>query len=85
MAKSPTKRSGNDKSRGKSGAPPAPSSQLEGEGSYTATQRYNAGLKKTLETKNVDELAEAAREALEGKEGDELRKAEERGKRGPGS
>jgi len=86
MAKSSTKQSGSNSSHQPSRpqpAPPAPPAQVEGEGSYTATRRYNDGLKKHIETQDVDELAEAAREALEGEEGDELRHAEERAKRGP--
>jgi hypothetical protein len=62
--------------------PPQPS-QVEGEGSYTASRRYNEGVKKHVETQDVEELAEAAREALEGEEGEELRDAERRGKSGP--
>ena len=64
-------------------AQPKQPSEIEGEGSYTASRRYNEGLKKHIETENVEELAEAAREALEGVEGEELREAEQRGKRGP--
>ena len=56
---------------------------VQGEGNYDATHHYNEGVKKHVETENVEELAEAAREALEGEEGQELRDAEQRGKRGP--
>lgn len=79
-------------------APPPPSSRgnaprrgeqpgaqepgVEGEGSYTATRRYNDGVREHLATHDVESEAEAAREALEGEEGEELAAAEERGKRG---
>ena len=55
---------------------------LQGEGNYDATRHYNEGLEKSVEKGNAEELAEQAKKALEGAEGDELRKAEERGKRG---
>jgi hypothetical protein len=57
--------------------------KVEGEGSYTATHRYNEKLKKQLESVDVEALAEQARKALEGEEGDELREAEQRAKQGP--
>ena len=56
---------------------------LEGEGSYSATRKYNQGLEKHQKQANVDELAKRARQAVEGPEGGELRRAEEQGKRGP--
>ena len=55
---------------------------VQGEGNYEATRRYNDGLKKSVEQGNADELAEKAKKALEGEEGDELRKAEAEGKQG---
>jgi hypothetical protein len=54
-----------------------------GEGNRTAAKRYNAGVKETLETKDVDQLAEEAANDLDGPEGEALRKAEEQGKKGP--
>jgi len=54
-----------------------------GEGNRTAAKRYNAGVKETLETKDVEELAEEAANDLDGPEGEELRKAEELAKKGP--
>ena len=59
------------------------SRKLEGEGSYSATRRYNAHLKDDLSKGKTDEAADAARRALEGPEGQELKRAEEQGKRGP--
>ncbi len=53
---------------------------VEGEGSYTATHNYNAGLKKSIDEGKSDELAQKAKQALDGPEGDELRKAEAEGK-----
>jgi len=58
--------------------------QLEGEGSYTATRKYNQHLAEHQRTEDVERLAEDAREALEGEEGEDLRQAEEKAKQGPG-
>lgn len=60
---------------------PEATEQVEGEGSYTATHRYNEGLKEHLRTHDVESEAEEAREALEGDERTELEQAEQRGKR----
>lgn len=57
-------------------------SQLEGEGSYTATRRYNANLRRAVAKGDSEKLGEEARKALEGPEGSELRKAEKEAKRG---
>ena len=56
---------------------------VEGEGSYTATHRYNEGLREHVQNHDIEREAEAAREALEGDEREELEQAEQRGKRGP--
>ena len=61
-------------------AEPDTDEQVEGEGSYTATHRYNEGLREHLRTHDVEGEAEAAREALEGDERTELEQAEQRGK-----
>jgi hypothetical protein len=58
------------------------SNDLQGEGNYDATHRYNKGLEESVKKGNAEELAEKARKALEGPEGDELREAEEEGKHG---
>ncbi len=55
---------------------------LQGEGNYDATHHYNEGLEKSVEKGNAEVLAEKAKKALEGEEGDELRHAEEQAKRG---
>lgn len=55
---------------------------VEGEGSYTATRRYNEGVQEHLANHDVEAEAEEAREALEGEERAELEAAEEQGKRG---
>jgi hypothetical protein len=52
----------------------------EGEGNRTAARRYNAGVTKTVQEGHVDEKAREAARALEGSEGPELRRAEERAK-----
>jgi len=51
-----------------------------GEGNYDATRRYNEGLAKSVEKGDAEALAEKAKKALEGPEGEELRDAEEKGK-----
>ena len=58
------------------------SKDVGGEGNYSATRRDNEGLKTSVEKGDAEELAEKAKKALEGAEGDELRKAEELGKQG---
>lgn len=63
--------------------PHASRSDLEGEGSYTATRRYNANLAKHLDEQDVEKLAEQARESQEGKEGEALESAERIAKQGP--
>lgn len=60
-----------------------PKNKLEGEGSYTATRAYNAGLAEYQRTSDVAGAARKAAKALDTKEGTQLRKAEGRGKRGP--
>ncbi len=57
-------------------------SGLEGEGSYSATRGYNAGLRRALAKGNTEELAEKARRALDGPEGPELKRAESIAKKG---
>jgi hypothetical protein len=52
----------------------------EGEGSRTAARAYNEKTKQFVENEDVEAKAEEAAQALEGKEGDELRKAEEQGR-----
>ena len=52
-----------------------------GEGNYDASRRYRRDLEKSVEAGRADELGEKAKRALEGEEGDELRRAEEEGKR----
>ena len=65
------------------GATPAKPEGVEGEGSYTATRRYDEHVKKHIETGNVEEEAKRAKQALEGDERAELEDAERRAKRGP--
>jgi hypothetical protein len=58
-------------------------SALEGEGSYSGTRGYNAGLAKHVRSADVAGLGQKAAKALDGKEGPELRRAETLGKAGP--
>ncbi len=60
----------------------APVEAVGGEGSVEADRRYREGVKKTVASGEVEQLAEEAKAALDGSEGDELRAAEEKGKRG---
>lgn len=65
--------------------PRAVSGSLEGEGSYRATRDYNRHLQTDLKSLDVDQSAARARRALRTAEADELRQAEQVGKRGPQS
>ncbi len=56
---------------------------LEGEGSYSGTRRYNAGLADHVRRANVSGLAKKAAAALDGAEGPALRRAEKSAKAGP--
>jgi hypothetical protein len=58
-------------------------SKLEGEGSYSATRGYNAGLAKHVRSADVAGLAKKAARAVDSAEGATLRKAEQAGKKGP--
>ena len=65
--------------------PDQSSSGVEGEGSYTATRAFDADERKFVASGQVEKKAREAQEAFDGKEGDELRRAEEIGKsRGKG-
>ncbi len=57
--------------------------KLEGEGSYSATRRYNAGLAEHVRSADVEGLGKKAAKALETGEGKDLRQAEKAGKSGP--
>jgi hypothetical protein len=60
-----------------------PTQPLEGEGSYSATRRYNQHVGDAIDSGDVEAAADAARRALEGSERDELERAEKQGKAGP--
>jgi hypothetical protein len=58
--------------------------RVEGEGSYSATREYNKNLGRAVaDKKGIERGAAAARKAVEGPEGAELRAAEAKGKAGP--
>lgn len=62
-------------------AKPNPSAkEVEGEGSYTATHNYNEGVERSVQRGDTESLAEEAKQALEGEEGDVLRDAERKGR-----
>ena len=57
-------------------------SENEGEGSRTAARNYNQGLKQNMAKGQTEEDAKRAERAIEGPEGEELKRAEQEGKRG---
>ena len=62
--------------------PADPELQNEGEGSRTATRRYDKGAEQAAkDPEHVKKAAHKAQEALEGPEGKALREAEERAKK----
>ena len=63
-------------------APEPDDSGVEGEGSYTATHRYDDGVASSVAAGKTEELGKAAAKALDGPEGEELRKAEKAAKLG---
>ncbi len=52
----------------------------EGEGNRTAAKEYNDAQKEFAQSGKVDQAAQDAAKAVDGPEGDELRKAEDAGK-----
>jgi hypothetical protein len=58
-------------------------SELEGEGSYSATRKYNQHLGEAIDSGDIEAAADEARRAIDGPEGPELRRAEQAGKAGP--
>ena len=56
---------------------------LEGEGSYSATRRYNKHLGDAVASGDLESGAEEAHRAIEGAEGEELTRAAEEAKKGP--
>ena len=55
----------------------ATSEPNEGEGNRTAARRYNKATEEYVKTGRSDEAAKRAAQALDGPEGEELRRAEE--------
>ena len=60
---------------------PAMGGDQGGEGNYDASRRYRRGVEESVREGRSAELAEEAKRALEGEGGEELRRADERGKR----
>jgi hypothetical protein len=56
--------------------------KIEGEGSYSGAREYEERMQDFIKRKGsqIESLAEDAEEALDGAEGDELKRAEEEGK-----
>jgi|SRR6476620_6049090 len=78
--RNPTHSAKNQRSQHTSAGEAGEAEHVEGEGSYTATHRYNEGVREHLQTHDVEGEAEEAREALEGDERAELEQAEQRGR-----
>ena len=55
-------------------------SKVEGEGNYKAARDYNKGVAKSVAAGKSEEQAKAAKQALDGKDGEELKRAEAEGK-----
>jgi hypothetical protein len=55
--------------------------QNEGEGNKTADRHYREGVRRTVQSGEVDKKAKEAERAYDGAEGDELRRAEQQGKK----
>jgi hypothetical protein len=55
--------------------------KVEGEGSYTAAREYDRNVEKTVKSGKVEQKAQAAKRAVEGREGADLDRAEAEGKR----
>jgi len=58
----------------------APKSPNEGEGNRTAARQYNEATREFVQSGKVDRQAEDARRAVEGKEREELERAEASGR-----
>jgi hypothetical protein len=56
---------------------------VEGEGSYSATRRYNQHLGDAIDSTDLEAGAEAARLAMEGPEREALERAAAKAKKGP--
>ncbi len=61
---------------------PEKKSQVEGEGSYTATHDYNEATEKFIKEGKVEKAAKEAERAVDSPEGEDLRRAERKGKAG---
>ena len=55
---------------------------IEGEGSYSGTKEYNKRTADFIKKGKVDKAAQDAERAVDSEEGDELKKAEDKGKAG---
>jgi len=56
---------------------------MEGEGSYEGARRYDSGVEKLIAEGRTAKLADEARKALDGQEGQALRDAEDAARKGP--
>ena len=70
-----------DKAKRPSGAHEQSSAANQGEGDYRSARVYREHQREFNESGQIEKKAREAEKAIEGKEGDELRRAEEAGKR----
>ena len=61
-------------------APGTTEAKVEGEGSYTATRAYNKDTEDFIKSGKVEQAAQAAAQAVQGAEREDLEKAEAAGK-----
>ena len=61
---------------------PGHESENQGEGNRTAGRRYNEKTREFVEDADVEGLAKKGRRALDGEEGEALKRAEEKGAKG---
>ncbi len=65
-----------------SSPPEALNEALEGEGNYSAARRYDEGVQRSVAKGSAEKLGQEAAKALDGAEGNDLRKAEKAAQHG---
>jgi hypothetical protein len=71
-----------DQQRSQTGAPQSGSGKVQGEGDYESARVYKKDIENFVSTRKdeIPEMVKSAEKALEGPEGEELKRAEEKGK-----
>jgi hypothetical protein len=75
-------KTGSDPRENDKGLSAKPGFENEGEGNWTAARNYEAQTESYIKSGSVEHAAREAKQALEGAEGEELRRAEEIGREG---